>query len=58
MKPPMTYSRSLMDDLRDIDADAPINRQMDKVQTILHHALQELERHELSLAALRKSDAE
>lgn len=54
---PMTYSRSLMDDLRDIDAESNINRQMDKVQTILLHALQELERHELRLSALSKSDA-
>jgi hypothetical protein len=54
---PMTYSRSLIDDLQ-IDAESNINRQMDKVQTILRHALQELERHELRLAALSKSDAE
>jgi hypothetical protein len=58
MKPPMTYSRSLMDDLREIDVEGPLNRQVDKMQTILLYALQELERHELALAALRKSEAE
>jgi hypothetical protein len=58
MKAPMTYSRSLIEDLRDIDVEGPVRTQVDKLQTILLHAIQELERHELFLAALRKSDAE
>jgi hypothetical protein len=53
----MTYSRSLMDDLREIDAESDIKRQMYRVQTILLYALQELERHEIRLASLSKSDA-
>lgn len=53
----MTYSRSLMDDLNDIGTDAT-NRNFDKLCTVVLHALKELERHELLLAELSKSDAE